>query len=73
MPIRGERSPFPPKPRPPTGIFSSKGRQKIDSTARFKHRDVQAAAHANTGEAKNKPKGGSKKLRHLKHYGKRHR
>ncbi len=73
MPIRGERSPFPPKPKAPTGIFSTRGKQKMDDTSHFDHKDVQRYAHSGCGEAKNKPKGGSQSLRHQKHYGKRHR
>lgn len=71
MPIRGERSPFPPKPDAPTGIFSTNGKQKMDSTSHFKHKDTQRYAHSGTGEAKNKPKGHNPNLRHQKHYGRK--
>jgi hypothetical protein len=48
-------SDYPTKGSPPTGIFSSKGKQKLDSTADAKHKDVQTYALGKHDEVKPKP------------------
>lgn len=73
MPIRGEKPIFPSEPKPPTGIFSTRGKQKMDSTADFKHKDVQSYAHGTSERSKPKSAAGSASLRHQKHYGKPHK
>lgn len=44
--IRGAKNPFPTKGKAPTGIFSTRGSQKMDSTERFQHKDVMKYAKA---------------------------
>jgi hypothetical protein len=44
MPIRGVRPFMPEKPSKPTGIFSTNGKQKLDSTERFTLKGVKDAA-----------------------------
>lgn len=36
----GDKDTWPTKGKPPTGMFSSKGSQKMDSTAGVKHMDM---------------------------------
>lgn len=55
MPIRGPRPIFPPKGRAPTGIFSSKGRQKADSTTTFSNKDLLNYAYSTNGRLKPRP------------------
>jgi hypothetical protein len=44
MPIRGPKPFMPKPPRPESGIFSSNGRQKVDSTADFPYKGVKTVA-----------------------------
>ena len=60
MAIRGVRNVFPKKGRPPTGIFSSKGSQKRDSTDHFQHQSDQNYAHGSG--TRSKPKSTSKPM-----------
>lgn len=62
MPIKAHRSIWPPAGKPPTGIFSTRGKQKMDSTSHFKSQGTQSYA-LGVGPQE-KPKGGSKSLRH---------
>lgn len=49
MPIRGTRDPFPSKGNKPTGIFSTRGKQKQDG-ASGPHMDTLKYAHSNTND-----------------------
>jgi hypothetical protein len=42
--IRGVVNPMPKAGKAPSGIFSTRGSQKMDSTSSFKYKDVQKAA-----------------------------
>lgn len=64
MPIRGMRSIWPRAGKPPTGIFSSRGKQKVDDTSHFGQKS-HIGKNVDRGE-RSKPKGGSKSLRHQK-------
>jgi hypothetical protein len=64
MPIRGKRSIYPKAGSPPSGIFSTRGSQKVDSTDHFKEKGVQSYAHSTRDRSK--PKGGNGSLRHQK-------
>lgn len=70
MPIRGERSVWPTSGKSPTGIFSTRGRQKMDDTGRFAHQsDLSYAKGSGT---RSKPSSnGKQSLRHVKHFGKK--
>lgn len=48
MPIRGPKPFMPEKGGPKTNIFSSSGRQKVDSVANFPYKGVKDAAKAVT-------------------------
>lgn len=71
MPIRGKAPIFPPAPKPPTGIFSTRGKQKMDSTAQFKHKEDMAYAYGSSTRSKPTSSAGSQNLRHQKPTGKR--
>lgn len=45
MPVRGSRSIWPAPSPKPTGIFSTRGSQKRDSTADLPHKGLMAYAH----------------------------
>lgn len=65
MPVRGLRSIWPTKGKPPTGIFSTRGRQKVDSTADFDNKSVQSYALGSSTRSK-PSKSGEQGLRHQK-------
>lgn len=66
MPVRGVRSIWPSKGRPPTGIFSSRGSQKKDSTADMPNQSVKN--YAEGSGTRSKPSNpGSPNLRHQPH------
>lgn len=69
MPIRGTRAVMPKRGRAPTGIFSTRGTQKMDDTGRFSHKvDLDYSKGSST---RSKPKSTqSPNLRHQKHFGK---
>lgn len=61
--VRGIRNPLPKKGGSPTGMFSSKGRQKQDG-ATGPHMDTLRYAHSGGGEIAGKPKSDNRALRH---------
>lgn len=65
MPVRGHRSIWPSKGRAPTGIFSTRGKQKVDSTSHFPDQDCKNYAHSTSSRSKPKGTGGAG-LRHQK-------
>ncbi len=69
--IRGKRSFWPKAGSPPTGIFSSKGKQKVDSTSQFAHKDVMTYAHKGPSTRSKPTSNGNASLRHQKHYGRK--
>lgn len=71
MPVRGRRNPMPSRGEKPTGIFSTRGKQKVDATDGY-HKNLVRYAHSGGGEVSGKPKGdGGKNLRHQPPKGKR--
>ena len=64
MPIRGSKPIYPAKGKSPTGIFSSKGKQKMDSTSRFSNKDDMNYSKGCSTRSKPKSKT-SPNLRHL--------
>lgn len=65
MPIRGIRNPMPSKGGKPTGMFSSRGKQKVDPTSGY-DKSLNRYALADGGETEGKPSGSEKGLRHQK-------
>jgi hypothetical protein len=63
MPVRGERPTFPRAPKPPTGIFSTRGKQKMDDNSYFQNKDTLSYAYGRG--TRSKPTGNA-------HQGKRH-
>lgn len=65
MPVRGKRSIYPDPPGTPTGIFSTRGSQKLDKKNDTKH--VDTMNYALGSGTRSKPKGeGGRNLRHQK-------
>ena len=63
MPIRGIRNIWPSAGSEPTGILSTRGKQKMDSTGMYAHKNVQT--HAHSSSTRSKPSGNGKQgLRH---------
>ena len=64
MPVRGKRSIYPAPPKSPTGIFSTRGKQKMDPNT---HCCKELNAYALGSSTRSKPKGsGGQALRHQK-------
>lgn len=69
MPVRGQRNIYPDAGGKPTGMFSSRGKQKMDPTDQFPHKGTMA--YAKGSSTRSKPSGnGNQGLRHLKPKGK---
>lgn len=67
--VRGMKPFRPQSGKAPTGIFSTKGKQKDDGTAGMPNQAVMG--HALGSSTRSKPNGnGNQGLRHVKHYGK---
>lgn len=64
MPVRGKRSIWPKQGLPPTGIFSTRGKQKADPVSTP---DEGLRSYALNSSTRSKPKGsGGQSLRHQK-------
>lgn len=59
MPVRGTRPIYPGAKAPEQGIFSSRGKQKVDSTAKFPNQGTRKMALGCSTRSKPKSNGGA--------------